>query len=553
MSGITLRPYQEDAVVAVLSAGERGVSRALGVAPTGSGKTIVLSEVIKRRTHAGHQTVLLAHRDELLRQAGEKLEMVAPELAMDIGYVKASQNEVDKPIIIASVQTLARQSRREQMPREIDTLIVDEVHHFPAVSYQQVYEWLEPVLMLGVTATAERTGGESLEKYFDEQVFGFSIEWMVGEGYLVPPRGRRITVDVDLAAVKKSHGDFRADALADALEGAGAITDVLEAYQEHGEERKTLIFCPTVAMAHHTAAVFRDARLAAEALDGTTPADERAAILRRLHTGETQILCNVSVLVEGFDEPSIECIILAAPTKSSVKYTQIIGRGLRLWPGKENCLVLDLVGASADNSLASLPALFGLKDLLDDEDVIEGREREAREAAEREEAEQAQLDPADERRRRNAESIQFFGRGRMNWTTIDDKWTIPLDRFRTIVLWPTAGEHFDVLLLNEEKESFKFLARGLDLGYAQGAAEETIRKHGNRLLADSKAAWREDKVTPGQRGLLRHLKLDVPPTKGEAADLITEAKITKILDRVERALLAVEAPAQDPELERAGV
>jgi superfamily II DNA or RNA helicase len=550
VSGIVLRGYQEDAVDAVLHAADRGIARALGVAPTGSGKTVILSEVINRRTGPGHQTVLLAHRDELLRQAGEKLEMAAPGLAMDIGYVKAGQNEVDKPIIIASVQTLARPSRREQMPRDIDTLVVDEAHHFPAVSYQQTYDWLRPALTLGVTATADRADGKSLEEYFDEQVFGFSIEWMVDEGYLVPPRGRRITVDVDLSKVKKTHGDFQADALADALEDADAITDILAAYLEHGEDRKTLIFCPTVAMAHHTAAVFCDAGLAAEAIDGNTPPDERAAILHRLHTGETQILSNVNVLTEGFDEPSIGCIVLAAPTKSNGKYTQIIGRGLRLWPGKEDCLVLDTVGASADNSLASLPALFGLKDLLDDEDVIEGREREAREAAEAEEAEQ-EVDPREERRCRNAESIQFFGRGRMNWTTIDDKWTIPLDRFRTIVLWPTAGEHFDVLLLNEDKESFKFLARGLDLGYAQGAAEETIRKHGNRLLADSKAGWREDKVTPGQRGLLKHLRLEVPPTKGEAADLITEAKVSQLLERVERALIELEAKSHDYDLEGA--
>jgi hypothetical protein len=183
--------------------------------------------------------------------------------------------------------------------------------------------------------------------------------------------------------------------------------------------------------------------------------------------------------------------------------------------------------------------------------VIEGREREAREAVERAEEEQASVDPAADRRRRNAESIRFFGRDRLNWTTIDDKWTIPLDRFRTIVLWPTAGEHFDVLLLNEEKETFKFLARGLDLGYAQGAAEETIRKHGNRLLADSKAAWREDKVTPGQRGYLKKLGLDVPPTKGEAADAITEAKVADLLERVERALVEREARSHDYDLQGA--
>jgi superfamily II DNA or RNA helicase len=549
VSGITLRDYQDEFVANVLRGVERGVRRQLAVSPTGSGKTLMFSKVIELRSD--EPTLLLAHRDELLKQAREKLVDVAPQLAMSTGLVKAGANDVNAPVVIGSVQTLARESRRKQLPKTFGTVIIDEAHHCTAPSYQAILDHVDAELVLGVTATPERADGTSLEPYFDEMVFARSIQWMVEQGYLVPPRGKKITTEVDLSKVKKSHGDFQADALADALEGAGAVGEILNAYQEHGEGRKTLVFTPNVAMAYHVAEAFQAAGLKAEAVDGTTEPGERAAILKRFHKSETEVLGNCAILIEGYDEPSVACIILAAPTKSRVKYTQIIGRALRLYPGKENALILDVVGASEDNSIQSLPALFGLKDLLDDEDVIEGREREAREAAEREEAEQAQLDPADERRRRNAESIQFFGRGRMNWTTIDDKWTIPLDRFRTIVLWPTAGEHFDVLLLNEDKESFKFLARGLDLGYAQGAAEETIRKHGNRLLADSKAAWREDAVTPGQRGLLRHLRLDVPPTKGEAADLITEAKIAKILGRVERALLAVEAPAPDAEMVKA--
>jgi superfamily II DNA or RNA helicase len=543
---LVLRDYQDEFCDAYRAARARGVETMLGVLPTGGGKTVVFGSLIKDEVDAGGTALVLAHRDELLTQAREKLVAIEPSLEMATGLVKAGSNDVNAQVVVASVQTLGRQARLDQLPDHFDLVVVDEGHHATADSYQRIMEHVAGSPILLVTATPERADGKSLETIVEEMVFARSIEWMVDQGYLVPPRGKRISVDVDLSKVKKSHGDFQADDLAAALENADALDDILATYVEHAEGRKALIFCPTVAMAHHTASVFRGAGLAAEAVDGTTPEEERHGILHRLHTGETQIVANVGVLTEGFDEPSIGCIIIAAPTKSRVKYTQIVGRGLRLYPGKEDCLILDVVGASEDNSIQSLPALFGLKDLLDDEDVIEGREREAREAAKRAE-EEASLDPAAERRRRNAESIQFFGRGRMNWTTIDDKWTIPLDRFRTIVLWPTAGEHFDVLLLNEDKESFKFLARGLDLGYAQGAAEETIRKHGNRLLADSKAAWREDKVTPGQRGLLKHLRLDVPSTKGEAADLITEAKVAQLLERVERALLAIEIRDRQPD------
>ncbi len=549
MSGLILRDYQQECVAAINGAVGRGVDRQLAVLPTGGGKTIVFGTVAAEAVGAGERVLVLAHRDELLTQARDKLLSIAPELEMSIGFVKASRNDVDSPVVIASVQTLAREARLNQLPQDFALTVVDEGHHAIADSYQRVMNHVAGPI-LAVTATPERADGKSLEDLGFEIVFARSIEWMVEQGYLCPPRSKRISVDVDLGSVKKSHGDFQSEALAEALEGAGAISDVLASYIEHGEERKTLVFCPTVAMAHHTAEAFRAAGLAAEAVDGTTPADERAAILRRLHTGETQVLANVGVLTEGFDEPSVSCIVIAAPTRSSVKYTQIVGRGLRLYPGKSDCLILDVVGASEENSIASLPALFGLKSLLDGEDVMTARQRETSEASDahaaaaaEEEGEQAALA---ERRRRNAESIRFFGRERMNWTTVGDRWTIPLGKEQTIVLWPQVdGEHFDVLLVDESDERFRFLARGLDFGYATGAAEETIRRRGSRLLADAKAAWREDEVSPGQRRYLHKLGLgaEQPANKGEAADLITAAKMAGTLERVEAALLERELEA----------
>jgi ATP-dependent helicase IRC3 len=563
MSGIALRDYQEECVDAVLAGVERGVERQLAVSPTGSGKTIVFGEVIRRRHRPGGVTVVLAHRDELLKQAGEKLESAAPELAMDIGYVKARQNDVGKPIVVASVQTLARLSRREQMPRDVDTVIVDEAHHIVAPSYQEVIDWLRPRLLLGVTATAERADGKDLEDHFDEIVFARSIEWMVNHGYLCEPRGKRISVDIDLAGVKKSHGDFQADDLADKLELANTPDLVLDSWREHAENRKTLIFAPNVAMAHHMAEVFCDDGIPAEAVDGKTPDDERAAILRRFHTGETRVLSNCAILTEGYDEPSVECIVLAAPTKSNVKYTQIVGRGLRLYPGKDDCLLLDVVGASEDNSIASLPALFGLRDLLDGESIGEARkrhEREDQEAQDRETEKNRKALGVKERKRRTSESIEFFDRDRMNWIKVGGCWAIALNGTETIVLRPVGdgAEHFDVLLVNPKKKvdaehtgSFKFLARGLDLGYAQGAAEETVRKHGSRQLVDSKAAWRGEMVTSKQHAMLRRFGVGVPATKGEAADLIDQANVSLMVERIDRALAVHDTAPPSAELEKA--
>jgi superfamily II DNA or RNA helicase len=138
---------------------------------------------------------------------------------------------------------------------------------------------------------------------------------------------------------------------------------VLTAYRQHATGRKAIVFVPTVALAHRTATVFREAGIRAEALDGKTPWEQRRAILARLHTGETRVVANVAVLGEGVDVPSVDAVILATPTRSQVKYTQCLGRGLRTFPGKEDCLVIDVVGASERLDLQTLPRLFNLRDV----------------------------------------------------------------------------------------------------------------------------------------------------------------------------------------------
>ncbi len=160
----------------------------------------------------------------------------------------------------------------------------------------------------------------------------------------------------------ESGGDFDADALGNALEHASAPAHVLAAYRQHGEQRKTVVFVPTVALAHRMATVFRDAGITAEALDGGTDHDRRRGILLRLRSGDTRIVVNVGVLAEGWDEPSIQCIVVATPTNSQVKYTQLAGRGLRTFPGKRDCLIIDVVGVTDRLDLQTMPRLFGLRE-----------------------------------------------------------------------------------------------------------------------------------------------------------------------------------------------
>lgn len=209
-----------------------------------------------------------------------------------------------------------------------------------------------------MTATPQRSDGKLLGEVWEEIVYQRGIAEMIRAGYLADVRGIRVGLEsVDLDQVTQSGGDYQADALGEALEQAAAPQHVLAAYQAHARNRTAVVFVPTVALAHRMAGAFRTAGIAGEALDATTPGDERHAILARLQTGETRVLANVAVLSEGVDVPSVSCIVMATPTRSQVKYAQAVGRGLRTFPGKDDCLVIDVVGVSDRLDLQTVPRL----------------------------------------------------------------------------------------------------------------------------------------------------------------------------------------------------
>ncbi|UJA19790.1 DEAD/DEAH box helicase [Thermoleophilia bacterium SCSIO 60948] len=530
-----LRPYQQEAIDAIERALARGISRSLIALPTGSGKTVVFSHLIKKR---GGKALILAHRDELLQQAKDKLTTVAPELAGSVGLVKGRSDEIDADIVIASVQTLARRPRLARLPRRFDTVIVDEAHHAAANTYRRILGHVEPSpLVAGFTATPERSDKRRLSSVFGEIVYAKSIEEMIRSGYLCDLQGIRVGVDVDLDQVKQSRGDFQADDLGRALSASGTPREVLQAFKEHASERRTVIFCPTVALAHEMADTFRADGIAAGSVDGKTPIDERRATLAALGSGEVQVVTNVGVLTEGFDEPSISCVIMAAPTRSRVKYVQVVGRGLRLYPGKDDCLVLDVAGVSDKLSIQSLPTLFALKaPPKPKERVTEAVDRERAEDEVQFGEERRRKAREDEHRQRNR-SISFFTRDRLHWLHIGERWVLSAGQDELLVLDQETKEQtsWRVLLVGPDKA--RIVARGLDLGYAQGAAEEAVRERGITSLVDREAPWREVRASPGQRRFMQKLGVDASnPTRGEAADLITTALAERRLGLMDKAL-----------------
>jgi superfamily II DNA or RNA helicase len=317
---LPLRPYQAEAIDAVVEAESRGVNRPAVVLPCGTGKTVAFAHLIARRPG---RALVIAHRDELLEQAKSKLRQVAPTL--ELGIVKAERDEVAADVVMASIQTIARPSRLTRLGRDFTTVIIDECHHSAAPTYVAALEQLgaftdDGPLVVGFTATLERADNAPLGAVWQEVAYERGILWMIANGYLCDLRAIQVGTDADLAKLKIRHGDLQDAEIAEELLRSGAIGQVAGAYVKYASDRRGLAFTPTVETAYALAAALLERGISAEALDGTTHPDARRRIVTRLQTGETQVGVNCGIFTEGTDLPATAAVLIARPTRSRVLY-----------------------------------------------------------------------------------------------------------------------------------------------------------------------------------------------------------------------------------------
>ena len=370
-----LRAYQMKARQDIHK-GFEDFDRQLGVLPTGAGKTILFSRLAQ--DYQPQRTLILAHREELITQAVDKLRAsTGIEAQVEMGEERAS---LDAPVVVASVQTLMREKRRERWPQDhFGLVVVDEAHHALADSYLNTLGHFDDhAKVLGVTATPDRGDKKNLGKYFENIACEVTLLDLVNQGWLSPIRVKTVPLEMSLRGVRTTAGDFSADDLGHALEPyLEKIADVLV---EH-RHRKTLVFLPLIAVSKRFAQMCRDRGLLAEHVDGQTT--ERQAALERFKRDETRILTNAMLLTEGYDEPSIDCVVCLRPTKIRALYSQIIGRGTRIWPGKDHLLVLDFLWQAEELSLMRPANLIAEDDTdakaLTDKLGAEGDLEEARE------------------------------------------------------------------------------------------------------------------------------------------------------------------------------
>jgi superfamily II DNA or RNA helicase len=373
-----LRPYQRDAIAAVLAARREGVRRMLVALPTGSGKTVVFSELARL---ARRQVLVLAHREELLAQAHDKISRALG----DASRVAIEQGERRAPpgahVVVCSIRSL-REERLTRLleGRDVGLVVYDECHHAAADDNLRVLRQLGAFAphwtgtLLGFTATTQRGDGQGLDGVFERIVYARSLPEMIADGYLAGLRGFRVATGADLTRLSGGGLDFAEDELAEAVDLEDRNALVARTIQELARDRRTIAFCVNVQHARNLARSLNVLGVPAGVVHGAMPPEQRAAELATFRAGKTRVLTNVAVLTEGFDDPEVSCIAMARPTRSEGLYAQCVGRGTRLHPGKRDCLVLDFADVSS-LELCTLPSLFGAPRDLDlrGEDVREAK------------------------------------------------------------------------------------------------------------------------------------------------------------------------------------
>ena len=348
---IQLRPYQTDFVAALRSAMRKN-RRVLGVAATGSGKTVVFTHIVNSAVARGKRVVICAHRQEILMQ----ISLALGQFGVRHGWIMPGRTPTCDCVQLAMIQTLMR---RVEKILEPDLLVIDEAHHVASGCYEKLLSrWSS--FVLGVTATPERLDGKGLSSAFDEMILGPQTAWLVENNYLsqytylAPPEA------ADLSGIKTRMGDFAIDQLANALDKATITGDLIQHYQKYLNGKSAVTFCVNIAHAEHVAAQFNAAGIASASIDGRTERGERFRLLEALGTGELKNLTSCDLIGEGVDVPSVNGAILARPTKSLALHLQQVGRVLRIKPDGSRAIILDHVGNVRRHGLPDLPRPWSL-------------------------------------------------------------------------------------------------------------------------------------------------------------------------------------------------
>jgi superfamily II DNA or RNA helicase len=535
-----LRDYQQLAIDAVVVDWAATTLNTLVAHATGLGKTVTAINLLKQQMKPGERAIWIAHRDELLAQPLARFAEWWPESQFFSGIVKAKQNDVGARLIFASIQTVSRTNRLEQLINggPIDYLVYDECHHAVCDSAQRFINGLReanPAMKhVGMSATPWRSDGVGMIKAYDHIASQRGILWGVEHGWLVPPRGQQVQTDVSLAGIKLVAGDFAKGQLQEVLSAAGWHHLVARAYVEHGEDRQALAYTPGVQTSKELCEALIELGVSAAHIDGTTPKEERRATIKAFREREIKVLCNCMIVVEGFDAPSTECVLMARPTKSHGLLTQIIGRGLRPYPGKEDCLVL--LFATTDAHILTLYDLGKSKKLKKAQERAEmlGVEgfSEPIELFDREQLDGAGL---------YANAVSLFAQSSGAWFRDGATFSLGLGKDakgteRTLVILPPGdGDEWRLIGLGRKQggkwQDYEIIEHS-EIDTVMLMANEIAERRGASILYEKSKRWRKQPASKKQIAVLK--KFGVVPlglSKGDCSRLLNHRFALSVLQR----------------------
>ena len=412
-----LRPYQVEARDSIKREWQDGKQKTLLVLPTGTGKTIVFASVTQDCVIAGGRVLILAHRGELLDQASDKIFKTT---GLKCAVEKAEQSCLDSwyRVVVGSVQTLMRDKRLAQFPSDyFDYIIIDEAHHALSYSYLKILKHFSQAKVLGVTATPDRGDMRNLGQVFESLAYEYTLPQAIRDGYLSPIKAVTIPLKLDLSGVATQAGDFKASDIDTALDPY--LYQIADEMKKYCTDRKTVVFLPLIKTSQKFTDILNSKGFHAIEVNGNS--DNREEALKAFDAGTYNVLCNSMLLTEGWDCPSVDCIIVLRPTKIRSLYCQMVGRGTRLCDGKDHLLLLDFLWHTERHELCHPASLICTSDevakkMTDNLAGAAGRPTDIEEAeetaerdiiAEREEALAKQLAEMKHRKRRLVDPLQF--------------------------------------------------------------------------------------------------------------------------------------------------
>jgi hypothetical protein len=539
------------------------------------GKTVVFISLLTQVLADTRRGVILAHREELIEQPIERLRAIAGEWLMAgalarprVGRLLGEQKDYDRQLTVATVQTLSYRRKddagqwtyphleRLLAAGPIDYLITDEAHHAISPSYLQVVAQLRranpEMRHLGVTATPQRGDGKAMANGFTATAFTVTIADLVRQGYLVKPQWLAISTQIDLTGVKTTAGDFQQNQLAERFDTDACRAVVVAAHKEYAADRPAIAFTVSVQGAYDLAEAFRQAGFTAAAADGTTDKATRRQLLADFRAGRFQILCNCGLWTEGLDVPEIAAIHLARPTRSDGLYIQMVGRGLRPVPGKDDCLILDYLPADARN-VAMLGDILGCP--IPREELLKSFEKNKREPGATQIGFTFDGDTFDANGvdlQIVAKELHYLEASLWTWHRRDGLLTLGCGRgsdgkerilaIKDNVLWGIWRDG-----LPQGDGSYKSIgtwaARPIPTDDPFSTGEQLAAKHATQELVAKGRSWHKQPISEGQakwlyglaRGELKHAEINAL-SKGAAAGLITHYQAAQAIGRYEAAL-----------------